>query len=105
MSILVGSNKRAYNLKYRRSSTSERNSIIMLFFISGDTGIVLFNSEDDDTNGDFIALLLDHGHPTFILKVDRENGPILVKATEQLTQNTWHRIVLKRTNSKRKKLL
>ncbi|XP_028173989.1 basement membrane-specific heparan sulfate proteoglycan core protein isoform X3 [Ostrinia furnacalis] len=62
------------------------------------TGLILFNSEKQGPNGDYIALQLIRGVPQFI--VDVGSGPIVVDGDRPLQLNTWHTIRISKTNSK-----
>lgn len=61
-------------------------------------GLILYNSENRDKTGDYLALQLIDGVPQFI--VDSGTGPLEVKGDHPLQLNTWHTIRLSRTNSR-----
>ncbi|CAK1588065.1 unnamed protein product [Parnassius mnemosyne] len=61
-------------------------------------GLILYNGQNDDRTGDYLALQLIDGVPTF--SFDTGSGPLSVSGDRPLQLNAWHTIRLSRTNSK-----
>ncbi|XP_068617476.1 basement membrane-specific heparan sulfate proteoglycan core protein isoform X3 [Battus philenor] len=61
-------------------------------------GVILYNGQNEDRTGDYLALQLIDGVPTFAF--DTGSGPLTVYGDRPLQLNTWHTIRLSRTNSK-----
>lgn len=61
-------------------------------------GLILYNSENQGREGDYIALQLNDGVPEFIM--DPGTEPVIVKGDRPLQLNTWHTIRLSRAKSK-----
>uniref|UniRef100_A0A2A4JZY4 Hemolin n=1 Tax=Heliothis virescens TaxID=7102 RepID=A0A2A4JZY4_HELVI len=65
---------------------------------SDKNGLILYNSENQGREGDYIGLQLKDGVPEFIMHTGTE--PLIVKGDRPLQLNTWHTIRLSRAKSK-----
>ncbi|XP_045541991.1 basement membrane-specific heparan sulfate proteoglycan core protein isoform X1 [Papilio machaon] len=65
---------------------------------SDNNGLVLYNGQNLDRSGDYLALQLIDGVPTFVFETG--SGPVSVSGDRPLLLNTWHTIRISRTNSK-----
>ncbi|XP_041987673.1 basement membrane-specific heparan sulfate proteoglycan core protein-like isoform X2 [Aricia agestis] len=61
-------------------------------------GIILYNSENDDEEGDYVVLQLVDGVPKLTLKLSRDYAePVVTTGDRPLQLNTWHTIRLSRS--------
>ncbi|XP_047041100.1 basement membrane-specific heparan sulfate proteoglycan core protein-like isoform X2 [Helicoverpa zea] len=65
---------------------------------SDKNGLILYNSENQGREGDYIGLQLKDGVPEFIMHTGSE--PLIVKGDRPLQLNAWHTIRLSRAKSK-----
>ncbi|KAJ8737311.1 hypothetical protein PYW07_000582 [Mythimna separata] len=65
---------------------------------SDKNGLILYNSENQGREGDYIGLQLKDGVPEFVMDTGTE--PLIVKGDRPLQLNTWHTIRLSRAKSK-----
>ncbi|KAJ8737484.1 hypothetical protein PYW08_000079 [Mythimna loreyi] len=61
-------------------------------------GLILYNSENQGREGDYIGLQLKDGVPEFVMDTGTE--PLIVRGDRPLQLNTWHTIRLSRAKSK-----
>ncbi|TGZ46957.1 Basement membrane-specific heparan sulfate proteoglycan core protein [Temnothorax longispinosus] len=57
-------------------------------------GILLYNDESGQGNGDFIILSLNNGYPQF--KFNLGSGPAIIRADKPVTLSEWHTIKIQR---------
>ncbi|XP_071582358.1 basement membrane-specific heparan sulfate proteoglycan core protein isoform X12 [Temnothorax nylanderi] len=57
-------------------------------------GILLYNDESGQGNGDFIILSLNNGYPQF--KFNLGSGPAVIRADKPVTLSEWHTIKIQR---------
>lgn len=70
----------------------------ILFALADENGLILYNSENQGREGDYIGLQLNEGVPEFVMETG--TGPLIVKGDRPLQLNTWHTIRLSRAKSK-----
>ncbi|XP_063983473.1 basement membrane-specific heparan sulfate proteoglycan core protein-like isoform X6 [Diachasmimorpha longicaudata] len=59
-------------------------------------GIIMYNAESSDGNGDYVILFLSEGFPEF--RFNLGSGPAIIRARKPITLGEWHTVKLQRIN-------
>ncbi|XP_049855372.1 agrin-like [Schistocerca gregaria] len=81
-------------VQIRRLKAYHRLSVDVEFSTYNNNGIILYNQQMADGTGDFVSLAVVNGYVEF--RYNLGNGPVVIKSTERVKLNHFHKVSAKR---------